>query len=199
MTRDRRIWIGAALPLLLLAACGGEPTEADAGAAASTPAPAGGTATASEAAPVASLAPASALPSPTPSSAAAPKKADGSIAAYVGKWPFDEVDGVKWNDNPVVLAGIRKSVTDPAARKAILELPGPSAAIELVDGKVSAWACQAHNCGDHQWMVMVDPASGATDVCYHNAKLTPGEARWFLASGKQELRTGDCNPEKEPA
>lgn len=192
MTCDRRAWIGAALPLALLAACGGEPTEADAGVAASTAAPASGVAVAAEDTPAASLAPASAAPSPVSSASG---KAGGDIAAYVGKWPFDKVDGVKWNDNPVVLAGIRKSVTDPAARKAILELPGPAAAIAMMDGKVSAWACQAHNCGDHQWLVMVDPASGATDVCYHNAKLTPGEARWFLATGRQELRTGDCNLE----
>lgn len=138
-----------------------------------------------------------------PTEAAAQKAADAApaaggasgLAAYVGKFPFDEVDGVIFENHPAVKAGVAATLTDAAVRKAIAETEGPAAPIEMIDGKVSAWACQAHNCGDHQWMVMVDPASGATDVCYHNAEKLAGQSRWFMAGGKQETRPGNCTVE----
>lgn len=114
------------------------------------------------------------------------------LSAYVGKYPFDEVDGVTWNDNPAVKAAIDKAVTDAAVRKTIAETPGPSAPIELVEGKVAAWGCEQHNCGPHQWTVLVDPASGAADVCYFNEDADSASSRWFLASGSEEKRAGNC-------
>jgi len=119
----------------------------------------------------------------------------GSLADYVGKSTAEHVNGIDWNHNPTVLAGIRRSVTDASVREAIKDTSGPAALIELIDGKVASWACENHNCGDHQWMVMVEPASGATDVCYHDAAKVPGQSRWFLASGKIEQRPGNCTIE----
>ena len=147
-------------------------------------------------APAAPAAPsdAAAPAAPVAHAGAVPAGAD-ALSAYVGKYPFDKVDGVTWADQPMVQAGIRKSVTDAAARKAILQWPGPSSPIELIDGKVSAWGCEQHNCGPHQWLVMVDPASGATDVCYYDESKSADSARWFLASGKEESRKGNCQKE----
>ena len=115
------------------------------------------------------------------------------LTAYVGKFQFDEVGGVAWKDHPLVQAGIRKTVTDAAIRAAISTPDGPSAPIATYQGKVGSWGCQAHNCGDHQWAVLVDPASGATDVCYHDAAKTGENSRWFLADGRQETRPGNCS------
>lgn len=136
----------------------------------------------------------------TPAEAGAASETDmaaatpaGDLSAYVGKFPFDKVNGVPWNDNPVVAAGIAKTVTDAAARKAITQMSGPSSAIALYQGKVASWACQQHNCGDHQWNVMVDPKSGATDVCYYNAEQLQDNSRWFLSTGKVETRAGNCS------
>lgn len=116
----------------------------------------------------------------------------GDLAAYVGKYPFEEVDGVTWNDNAVVRAGIENTVTDAAVRRAIVETEGPSAPIELIGGKVAAWGCQQHNCGPHQWTVLVDPANGAVDVCYFSEDADSGNARWFVAGGGEEKRAGNC-------
>ena len=140
---------------------------------------------------------ADAAASATPGAAASGGAAAGAggLSAYVGKFPFDKVGGVNWNDNPQVQAGIAKTVKDAAARKAILETSGPAAPIELIDGKVSAWACEQHNCGFHQWMVMVDPGNGATDVCYYDEEADGANARWFLASGREERRPGNCQVE----
>lgn len=129
----------------------------------------------------------------TASTAAA--SASTALEAYVGQYRESGVDGVAWLDHPTVAAGIEASVSDPQVRRALHDTAGPSAPIELIDGKVSSWACQAHNCGDHQWMEMVDPATGATDVCYYDAAARPDEARWFLAAGREEWRAGNCTIE----
>jgi len=167
----------AAVAALALAACGGGGSDtADTALADGEAGAAGEAATASSDAPeVAATA--------------------AGLSAYVGQFPFDKVGGVSWNENPTVLAGIDKTVKDAAARRAILELPGPSAPIELIGGKVSSWACEQHNCGPHQWMVMVDPATGATDVCYYDEDVDGANARWFLASGREEKRPGNCQVE----
>lgn len=117
----------------------------------------------------------------------------GDLTAYVGKFPFDEIGGVTWHDHPMVSAGIRNTVTDTAVLNAMQASGGPSAPIATYKGKVGSWGCQQHNCGDHQWAVLVDPNSGATDVCYHNAEQTGEASRWYLSDGSQETRPGNCS------
>lgn len=121
-----------------------------------------------------------------------PPTAGSKLASYVGKYPFDKVDGVTWNDNVLVKAGIAATVTDAAVRKTITSTPGPSAPIGIKDGKVVAWSCEQHNCGSHQWSVHIDPRTGATDVCYFDEAADPGKARWFLANGTEEKRETNC-------
>lgn len=136
-------------------------------------------------------------PAAKASATAAPVKAGApDLATYVGKYPFDKVDGVAFGDHPLVKAGIAATVTDARVRTAITTTAGPSAPIEIIDGKVASWACQQHKCGEHQWTIFVDPATGATDVCYVNDPAMTNESRWFLAGGKEERRKGDCAAEK---
>ena len=80
----------------------------------------------------------------------------------------------------------------PEDRDRRLRTGGPSAPIATYLGKVGSWGCQVHNCGDHQWAVLVDPRTGETDVCYHNAAKVRGKSRWFLANGAEEIRPGNC-------
>lgn len=121
-----------------------------------------------------------------------PPTAGTKLASYVGKYPFDKVDGVAWNDHVLVKAGIAATVKDTAVRKAMATIEGPSAPIEMKDGKVVAWSCEQHNCGSHQWSVHIDPRTGATDVCYFDEAADPDKARWFLANGKEEKREANC-------
>jgi len=121
-----------------------------------------------------------------------PPTAGSKLASYVGKYPFDKVDGVAWNDHALVKAGVAATVKDAAALKAITTLDGPASPIEMRGDKVVSWACEAHNCGAHQWSVQIDPRTGATDVCYFDEAADPAKARWFLAAGKEEKRDGNC-------
>jgi len=131
-------------------------------------------------------------PRQEPATASATPPEDTGLAAYVGKYPFDKVNGVAWSDHPAVKAGLAATVTDPRIRETIATRAGPSAPIERHEGKVMAWACEAHNCGPHQWAVLIDPATGATDACYYDEAVDSGRAHWFLAAGKEEWRDGNC-------
>lgn len=157
----RLAWLG---PLALLAACGGDASEA-----------AQTSDTAQAAAP-----------------AAAP--AGGSLSAYVGKWPFDQVNGYTWNQNPTVRAAVARTVTDQAARDAILTVDGPSSAIVMKGGKVTAWGCQQHDCGAHQWLVQITPDGSAADICYFKAGRNGGKARIFSSDGRVRKGGANCNP-----
>lgn len=190
MTLIRRLPVFPALAgaaLLALAACGS-------GDDAAPPPPADAQGVDAQAAADRPAAPSEAAAAPAPADAVPAAKAGDArgLAAYVGKYPFDKVDGVAWNDHPAVKAGLAATVKDAKVLKAIQTLEGPAAPIEMHDGKVMAWACQQHNCGPHQWAVLVDPATGATDVCYYDEAASATDARWFLAGGKEERRKGNC-------
>jgi len=160
----RRLLTLAALTALTLAACGENPKTAEA-----------------------SEAPSAKIAAPP----SAPK-ADTGLEAYVDHYPFDVVNGVTWNDHPVVKAGLAKTVTNAEIRRTIETLAGPSAPIESYEGKLMSWACETHNCGPHQWSVLIDPSSGATDVCYYNESINRSRAHWFFAGGTEQWRDGTC-------
>lgn len=115
------------------------------------------------------------------------------VARYVGKYPFDKVDGKSWNSDPAIIAAINAAVTDAKVRALVLEGDGPSSPITQKDGKVIAWACQAHNCGPHNWTTIVDPVSGAAEICYVDDETAPGKTRWFR-NGKEEIKSDPCPP-----
>jgi hypothetical protein len=176
----RRLTICLPAVALMLGACGEKAGETPAGAATTT-------APAAEGKP-----PAAAATKPAEAPSPLPPTAGSKLASYVGKYPFDKVDGVAWNDHALVKAGIAASVRDKAALKAITTLEGPAGPIEMRGDKVMSWACEAHNCGAHQWAVLVDPRTGATDVCYYDEEADAAKSRWFLSTGKEEKRDGNC-------
>ncbi len=121
--------------------------------------------------------------------AAAP--AADAFGKYVGKYPFDKVGAHSWNDDPAVVAAVKAAVADKAVRTWVLEDGGPSSPIATVDGKVAAWSCETHNCGPHQWLTLVDPASGTAEICYYDESVDAQSTRWFKA-GQEEKRPGQC-------
>lgn len=127
----------------------------------------------------------------------APVKPKGpDLSKYVGKYPFDPVDGIAWYDHPVIQAGVKATVKDADIAAVIVDpAAGPSGPIWQAKGKINAWGCEQHNCGDHQWTVMVKPETGKVDVCYADASKTPGQSRWIFADGRDELRDDSCPQE----
>ncbi len=115
------------------------------------------------------------------------------LSAYVGKYPYDKVQGVIFLRNPAVTAAVKKAALPKAVSKWVLSPDTTQVPIAEIDGKIVSHACEPHNCGDHDWAIVIDPASGSADVCYHDGPTTgDGKARWYLATGKNELRDGEC-------
>jgi hypothetical protein len=126
---------------------------------------------------------------------AASAPAPDAFSRYVGHYPFDKVGAFGWHDDPAVVKAVETAVTDKAVRKWVLEDAGPATPIAMVDGRVASWACEAHNCGPHQWVTLVDPKNGVAEICYFDESVAADRTRWF-SGGKEEARPGKC-PEVE--
>jgi hypothetical protein len=170
-----------AVPLLTVA-CGQAPDNALA-----EPANAATSASATEAAP-ANLASADAAPANA--AAAAP----GPLSAYVGKYPFDPVNGVSFLAQPSVRAAVQTAVPSAAIRAWVLDRAGPQAPIALRDGRLIAWGCETHNCGPHQWTILIGPDGSAAEICYHDDRQDPAHSLWYAAGRPPETRPGSCTP-----
>ncbi len=115
------------------------------------------------------------------------------LTAYEGKYPSDAVDGVTFLANPTVVAGVEATLAEEALRDTVLSEETVQSPITVKDGVVRADDCEPHNCGDHNWSILVEAKSGATDICYHDAaSMGADESRWYLASGDTEMRPGTC-------
>lgn len=116
------------------------------------------------------------------------------LSPYVGRYPFDEVSGVTFLAQPAVRAAVEAAVPDATIRGWILERAGPQAPIALKEGRLLSWGCEAHNCGPHQWTVLIDPAGAAAEICYHEDAMN-GRSRWYRAGSAPEMRNGECPSE----
>ena len=113
------------------------------------------------------------------------------LTAYVGHYPRDAVDGVSFYDRTEVATALNDAVGDPIIRRAIRSDAGPQTPIFAAGGRIGSWGCEAHDCGDHNWALLVDPATGKGEVCYHDTAVAGGAARWY-AGGASVTRPGDC-------
>jgi hypothetical protein len=166
---DRRIAFGALIGAALLAGC----HSGDTGNAVS-PAP---------------------QPTPTAVSTAAAPTVKGALDSYLGHYPFDAVGGVRFLDQPAVAKAVAALVPDTKVRALVLGGEGPGTPVARKDGKLLAWGCETHNCGGHDWSILIAPDGGEASVCYHDAATMRERARWYLAPGRSEMRDGDCPSE----
>lgn len=134
-------------------------------------------------------------PAPTPTVAATPAPAPSStptpgLSRYLGKYPFDKVDGGGFLTDPKVVAAVRASGADTRVQELILGGAGPQTPIQKVAGKIVSWGCEAHNCGPHNWtLAVLDDGSGG-EVCYLNED--EGATPVWYADGQRSPRTDPC-------
>lgn len=134
-------------------------------------------------------------PQPTAVTVALPSPASSppvALGGYAGHYPFDAVGGVRFLDQPAVVRAVTALVPDAKIRALVLGGDGPGTPIAQQAGKLVAWGCETHNCGDHDWTISIAPDGGAASVCYHDAAVMQEHARWYLAPGRTEMRDGDC-------
>lgn len=120
--------------------------------------------------------------------------ATGPLSGYIGQYPFDEVGGVAFRDHPLVRAALSEAGGDNAPVDRILAGPGPSTPIALADdGRILSWGCEQHNCGPHNWALLVAADGSRPELCYHDEDATP--ATVWLVDGRVTERSGDCPSE----
>jgi hypothetical protein len=128
-----------------------------------------------------------------PANAAAPAAA-GPLSAYVGKTTYDPVDGTAFVDRPEVRAAVDALVPDAAARRWILSRDTTQSPIAMQSGKLYSSACEPHNCGPHQWTILIAPDGSSAEICYHDDRQDPAHSRWYAAGRAPETRPGYCTP-----
>ena len=112
------------------------------------------------------------------------------LSRYVGKYPSDRVGGVRFRDQPAVRAAIVRTTPKGVVREALLHGAGPETPIVVRNRRLLSWACEAHNCGSHNWTLLVAADGSDPEVCYHD--LDAGGTRWFRDGVVERGRTGDC-------
>jgi hypothetical protein len=124
------------------------------------------------------------------SAAAAP----GPLSAYVGKTTYDPVGGVAFVDRAEVRAAVTSLVQDAAAQRWILNRDTTQSPIEMRGAKLYSSACEPHNCGPHQWTILIGPDGSGAEICYHDDGQDPAHSRWYAVGRPPETRPGYCTP-----
>ena len=83
--------------------------------------------------------------------------------AWAGKFPSDQVDGLKFLKTP----DVRRRITEILGLRAVAEMEGMHASSKSVlhRGWLLVSGCLPHFCLDAQWTIAIDTNSGTTWVC----------------------------------
>jgi hypothetical protein len=123
--------------------------------------------------------PTRATATPTPTSTPSATVAATDLSRYVGKYPFDPVAGRLFIDEPRVRTAVARVVPDTEVRDTLLSRDATANPIAEQDGRILSWACEAHNCGPHNWAITITPDGRDAAVCYHDQDA--GVSRWYPA------------------
>ncbi|NTS65344.1 hypothetical protein HRV97_09230 [Sphingomonas sp. HHU CXW] len=120
---------------------------------------------------------AAATPTPAPTPSAIGAATD--LSRYVGQYPFDPVAGGRFIDEPAVRAAVARVVPDADVRDTVLSRDATANPVAEQDGRILSWACEAHNCGPHNWAIAITSDGRDAAVCYHDQDA--GVSRWYPA------------------
>jgi len=114
----------------------------------------------------------------------------GPLSAYVGVPANQEVAGVLLADHPLVREAVNAAVSDPEVLRWVLS-QGTAGLVGLQNGRLVANACEPHNCGSHNWSIVIGLSGQNGEICYHNDAHHPA-SRWYAAGRPVETRAGGC-------
>ena len=107
------------------------------------------------------------------------------LSAYIGKYPFDAVDGVMFVDHPLVRAAMERSGAPAEALDYLRNDDTMVVPIREMDGRLLSRGFEAASGGDVNWgmLISLDGSRGA--VCYSTGveKYTRG-ADWYIDGEK---------------
>lgn len=119
------------------------------------------------------------------------------LSLYVGKYPFDVVNGHRFLDHPAVKAAIAAAVPDPKQRAAVVfEDDGLGLPIVRVDGgRILAWGGAKRAEDRYNWAVVIAPDGSKPEVCIYDG-VGYGEdfqsAQWFEPGRPGIMKQGSC-------
>ena len=113
------------------------------------------------------------------------------LGAYVGHNPNDPVNGVNFFDRTEVASALEDAVTDAELRRTVVRAEGPSTPVFRVGNRLASWGCAAHDCANHHWTLLIDPATGKGELCVRRN----GRTLWH-AGGPPVARAGGCPSEQ---
>lgn len=107
------------------------------------------------------------------------------LSAYIGKYPFDAVDGVTFIDHPLVRAAMERSGAPTEALDYIRNDNTVVVPIIEVDGRLMSRGFEAASGGDVNWGILISLDGQLGAVCYSTGveKYTRG-ADWFIDGEK---------------
>lgn len=167
----------AALPLLVLAACG----------QAESPAPEKVETAKSEPAIAPSI----------PVSVKHATRGPVDLTPYIGKYPFDVVNGHRFLDHPAVKAAIAASVPDAKTRAGVV-FPDRALGLPIIKvegGRILIWGGDWRAEDRYNWSVVIAPDGSKPEVCIYDG-VAYGEdsdsSEWFEPGKPSVMNQGSC-------
>lgn len=115
---------------------------------------------------------------------------DSDLSGFAGRYPFDRVRGTTFHNNPSVRAAVYRA----APRRALAELAlstTVSTPIEASGDRLLSWACEAHNCGPHNWTTLISRTGSHALLCYYDVRLS-AHSTWYRAGRPIARRRDGC-------
>ena len=109
-------------------------------------------------------------------------------AAWVGKYPYDRMGGVRLFESPPLAEELRRLVGPEGVRfLGGLHVETP---VAREGGTLIAQACRPHACPDANGAVILDTATGGLAVClWRPAQKGEFEKRWYLSGRAKPIVT----------
>jgi hypothetical protein len=114
------------------------------------------------------------------------------LAFYSGKYPFDKIRGYTFVSHPFVRAAMTRAVWSKTIRDQVLSA-GVAGPISQSATLMVAHSCEPHNCGDHNWTIVIVKPRGPAAVCYHDQELTDSSGRWFVDGQARYVSADGCS------
>jgi len=117
--------------------------------------------------------------------------AEGPLAVYVGKRPFEPVEGIAFLDHERVKAAVEVAVRNEDPRLWVFRRDATRPPIVLKDGRLLSAGCETGNCAGRNWTIRIDTIGAIAEVCWHEG----GRTRIFSGGRAAVASEGGCPTE----
>lgn len=125
------------------------------------------------------------------------KRASVDLTPYVGKYPFDVVNGHRILDHPAVKAALAAAIPDAEMRAAV-NFAENSPAIPIVrvkDGRLLVWGGEGRAEDHYNWAVVIAPNGSKPEVCIYDGVGHDEDfqsSQWFMPGRPGVMKQGRC-------